>query len=1051
MHVIRLKLFDMKRTILLLQLLLIPILLKANYSVEIDDINYYLDDSNKTAEVRRGESNYSGTIIIPSQVSFGDVIYTVTSIDGYAFSDCSELVAIDIPNSVISIGNYAFSNCTGLISISIPNSITVIGNNTFYNTGWYNNQPDGIVYLGNWVYNYKGTMSIDTCLVLKNGVVGIADYAFAYRYELKSIVIPDDVTSIGNSAFYGCTGLTSIEFPNSVTSIGQFAFESCYRLTSIVIPNGATSIGFRAFGNCTGLISVDIPNGLTSIRSQAFANTGWYNNQPDGIVYLGNWVYKYKGTMPHNTHIELKEGTLGFVSNAFSGCTGLYSIVIPETVASIGSDVFSGCDSLSLVTINSDKIVSSDYGEDGWLYGYPVGLGVIFGKQVRKYIIGNDVTRIGANAFNRCTGLTFIEIPNGVTSIGDNAFYGCTNMLSIDIPNSVTSIGENAFSCCDSLREVTINSNAIVSTNYHDDGEWYIIGDEDESRFGLGSIFGKQVNKYVLGSNVTKIGNNAFNNCRRLTTIEIPESVRSIGDSAFYGCRNLDCISIPSRVISIGNATFYGCENIKSLILPKCVTWIGDYAFGNCCRLSYFTIPDSVAYIGNNAFSSCYSLEMIKCYPSVPPQGDFFRSLGNVIFLVPEKSLSEYDNCYWYNSRVKMKAAGTEIGGVSYTLDKNLLTAQVSPGFLSYSGSIFIPTEVTYENHIFTTVGIDERSFWKCNDITSITIPNGVLFIGDYAFEECTSLTSVRIPESLTSIGEYCFSDCSSLSSINIPDGVTYIGHAAFIDCNNVDSINIPGSLMRISNYCFYGCSGLKSITIPESVTSIDYGAFDGCKLETVFAKNPSTQLESAFSVRTFQHAMLYIPEGTWREAIYGGDWYQFNNIREITSTKQSLVPSRAYTMMNIQTSEYAVYNQAGNEVEIAHAFYSIDEEDPNSCWQIIDDARGVSIMNIGSQKYLSVAAGGALSLSSNRVALDVTDTENGMTINDGSQEWVFVTNNSVAAIDNPTSVELRVADDTDVSAKGYYSIDGKQLSEPQRGLNLLQNKNGRVKKVLVK
>ena len=195
---------------------------------------------------------------------------------------------------------------------------------------------------------------------------------------------------------------------------------------------------------------------------------------------------------------------------------------------------------------------------------------------------------------------------------------------------------------------------------------------------------------------------------------------------------------------------------------------------------------------------------------------------------------------------------------------------------------------------------------------------------------------------------------------------------------------------------------------------------------------------------------MLYIPVGTWREAIYDGDWYQFNNIREITLDKQSLAPARAYTMMNVQTSEYAVYNQAGNEVEIAHAFYSIDEDDPNSSWQIINDAQGLSIMNIGSKKYLNVSAGGAMSLSSSRVALDVTDTENGMTINDGSQEWVFVSNNSVAAIDNPTSVELPVADDADDSAKSYYSIDGKQSSRPQHGINIIQDKNGRRKKIFV-
>ena len=306
------------------------------------------------------------------------------------------------------------------------------------------------------------------------------------------------------------------------------------------------------------------------------------------------------------------------------------------------------------------------------------------------------------------------------------------------------------------------------------------------------------------------------------------------------------------------------------------------------------------------------------------------------------------------------------------------------------------------------------------------------------------------MPESLISIGNSCFYNCSSLSSITIPNGVTKIGNSAFRDCISIN-LKIPSSLINIGELCFYGCSRLSTITIPEGVKEICYGTFEGCKLETVYTKNPSTIFGGAFSDRTLKHAMLYIPVGTWREAIYDGDWYQFNNIREITTEKQSLAPSRAYTMMNIQTSEYAVSNQAGNEVEIAHAFYCIDEEDPNSSWRIIDDAQGISIMNFGSKKYLSVAADGALSLSSSRVVLAITDNENGMTINDGSQEWVFVTNNSVAAIDNPTSVEMPVADDTDVHAKSYYSLDGKQLAQPQKGINILKGKDGGARKLIVK
>ena len=213
---------------------------------------------------------------------------------------------------------------------------------------------------------------------------------------------------------------TELILPSDITKIYQYAFSGCNWLTSVTIPDGVTSIGSSAFYGCSGLTSITIPDSVTSIDFFAFYNTAWYNKQPDDLVYAGKVAYEYKGTMPDNTLIVLKEGTLGIGNNAFDGCTGLTSIIIPDSVTSIGKSAFYGCSGLTSV------------------------------------VIPDSVTSIGKSAFYGCSGLTSVVIPDSVTSIGDSAFHGCSGLMSVVIPGSVTSIGAYAFYGCMGLTSITI-------------------------------------------------------------------------------------------------------------------------------------------------------------------------------------------------------------------------------------------------------------------------------------------------------------------------------------------------------------------------------------------------------------------------------------------------------------------------------------------------------------------------------------------------------------------------------------------------------------------
>ncbi|MGN0467818.1 MAG: leucine-rich repeat domain-containing protein, partial [Acutalibacteraceae bacterium] len=194
---------------------------------------------------------------------------SVTSIGNYVFYNCTGLKSITIPNSVLSIGDFAFHGCTGLTSVTISESITSIGDGAFYNTAWYNSQPDGDVYAGKVYYKYKGTMSENTNVIIKDGTKCIADNAFYRCTGLTSITIPDSITSISNWAFGRCTDLKSITIPDSVTSIGFEAFYGCTGLKSITIPDSIKSIGIYAFESC-GLTSVTIGNGVETISQGSF-------------------------------------------------------------------------------------------------------------------------------------------------------------------------------------------------------------------------------------------------------------------------------------------------------------------------------------------------------------------------------------------------------------------------------------------------------------------------------------------------------------------------------------------------------------------------------------------------------------------------------------------------------------------------------------------------------------------------------------------------------------------------------------------------------------
>ncbi len=452
-----------------------------------------------------------------------------------------------------------------------------------------------------------------------------------------------------------------------VTNIGDWAFSNCESLTSIRMSDSVTSMGYGVFRACKRLTSITIPNGVTSIEYATFQSCSSLTSItiPNGVTSIGEY--------------------------AFSGCNSLTSITIPDGVTIIEMCTFSSCHNLTSITIP------------------------------------DSVTSIGDSAFSSCESLTSITIPDGVTSIGDNAFYNCSSLTSVTMPDNVTSIGYSAFSGCDNLTSITmpdsvmsIGGYAFHGTEYYnnienwDNGVLYIgnhLIKADTSLSGL----------YIIKAGTKTIAEEAFESCKSLTSVTIPESVTSIGKCrhsncyAFYECDNLTTISV-----EINNLYFSSNEGvlfnknqtelifcpegkIGSYSIPDTVTIIGDYAFADCGELTSITIGDCVTSIGDCAFYFCKSLTSITIPDSVMSIGDnAFRACESL-------------------------------------------------------ASIMIGDGVT---------NIGDEAFSYCSGLTSITIGDCVTKIGKRAFESCSSLTSITIPNSVTSIAYGAFNNCSQLTDV---------------------------------------------------------------------------------------------------------------------------------------------------------------------------------------------------------------------------------------------------------------------------------------------
>ena len=753
----------MKRVISFLLATVMLILLLPMVSLQADAATsgyYTYTVTDGKATITRCDMSVTGTVTIPSTLGGSPV----TAIGAAAFSNCTGLTGVIIPNGVVSIGSAAFVYCSALSDISIPNSVT----------------------------------TIEAC-------------AFEGCESLSEITIPSGVTEIAWGVFRGCTKLSSITLPAGLKSVTSNAFEACNNLktvnfngtdaqwNSVVIGEAndtlktatviCQNVCTHAYGSWENFDVNQHKRVCTKCSGAEFAAHTYEN----GVCVCGGSYYTYTVSDGKATITKCHTAFAGDVvipttlggypvteiaASAFANCEGITSITIPDNVTAIGESAFLGCTKLERINIPNGIT--------------QIGTATFVNCSALNAIsLPDSLQEIGDAAFISCVNLAHIDIPEGVTMIGACAFEQCEELTSIVIPAGVSEISWGAFSNCANLSEITIGTGVTtiqddafsgcknLKTVYYGSTEsaWHsiTIGSGNDALTGAELICGCE-HTFSEWMKVDAETHQRF--CTRCGETEVE------GHSYVNGVCASNCGAMYyTYKVTDGKATITGCDTVigGDITIPSTlggypVTAINGEAFYYCSGLTSVTIPDSVTYIGLAAFYGCSSLESI----AIPFVGSSKKT-----------SSDTYQYPFGY------------IFGMS-----------------AYPGS----EKISQSYYSYSTIITTGTSYYIPGSLKSVTVTGGNILYG--AFDDCSTLTSIAITNAVTAIGKYAFSCCYNLMSVTLPDGVTNIGNAAFENCSSLTSINIPDGVTTIGSAAFWDCDSLTSIIIPDSVTYIGPSAF---------------------------------------------------------------------------------------------------------------------------------------------------------------------------------------------------------------------------------
>lgn len=771
----------------------------------------------RTATIEKAELPGGVSIPIDSAYTFqetGDITITYTLKPGvvlswfpnYLFTQCENIVSVELPTGVTCLSRACFSGCSRLGSINIDNSVKKI---------------DTYAFAG------CGSLAITN---LGDGVEEIGNAAFYACRSLTNLVFGNHVKSIGASAFTYTDLPETLIIPNSVESLGQYCFASASGITNLVMSSGASVIPDYAFLNCGKLSAVTMPNSITEIGYGAFGGTPYYNSgycTSYDYIFYPNDILAWRVTDSGRTTYTLKPGTTHINSRCFSGCTALTDITILNTVVSVSAQSFDGTTHLTGITI-PDSVIN-------------IGPKCFYESGIRTLSIGNSVNKIDNETFYHCRNLETVQLGGNISRIGVSAFTGCWSLTSLTIPETVETFGGCCFAGCSALTSVTLPYN-IDSIEY---GQFS----------GCTSLTGITIPN---NGKIIYLKNYAFRGCSSLKDIYLPPSVKSggsycfaeavsvtsitIASSSFWGYNNMfsgitmerkNFINIPNWAVN--SAPPYGGS--EGIVFVDKITEDGLYISGDtlikCAPgTTSAVVPSGITKISDGCFSACTSLTSITFPDTIK---SFYKSGLDRTPFITGGHCPVYGNIYYPNNVVAYR--GTSSGLTTYTLKPQTeiiedncfrnctnLTSITVPDTVTeiredaFAGTPFIESGYcpSYGNIYYPNNVVAYR--YVSPDLTEYTLKPGTVSISPEAFRG-TACSAIVIPDSVLIIGDFAF--CwSQISEAVLGSNVKILGTGAFQSCPNLKKINIPGSIKEYESSIFYG-TYIEHLVFEDDVTSI--------------------------------------------------------------------------------------------------------------------------------------------------------------------------------------------------------------------------------------
>lgn len=661
-----------------------------------------------------------------------------------------------------------------------------------------------------WILDGNGankTLIITGTGDMSNFTSGSAPW-YAERQNIKTLTIDNSVTTLGNYAFADCQYMTTATIGTVVTSIGNNTFAGCSQLTSITIPDNITSVGTNAFLNCTNLTTVNYnPFNCTTMGSSS------------GAVFQGCSNFSI---------LNIGSGVTYLAPYAFKNATGLVTVVVPTNVRSAGEQIFSGCSSLTNLTIpfigasaSAPTSYSSSASQAG-VFGYIFGnVSYTGGTAVTQDRYGSSAGTYSTTTFYIPTSLRSVTISNDYT-IPFGAFSGFSMLTNISINavnstageltigNSVMLIDPAAFKGCTGITTVNFNATNCANINV--------------------------VNTYPV-----------FSGTSNFSTLNIGNAVTTIPDNLFYGCGTITGpLVLPQTLKYIGYRSFYSCRGISGTLTIPATTpdfVIGEDAFKFCSGITgALTIPQNVTTLGSGAFNYCSAItavnfEATNCTgnPSSAVFGENCTALtamtiGSNVTRIPDFL---FDGCKFITSSLTVPSGVKYIGNYAFNNCSKITSQNMDVSFVDKIGNYSFYNCMKLDGYCQVKDTVGNYAFGLCIGLDSVSIPATAKTLGDDAFFSCLGLRTINFNatncQTMGSNTLPVFAGCSNVNKLNIASDVTRIPDNAFFSLSGLRSVDIPQSVTYIGNQAFKNCTGLTSFTAPTSVLRIGEAALSGC------------------------------------------------------------------------------------------------------------------------------------------------------------------------------------------------------------------------------